>query len=74
MKKGIAASKGYAIGNVVLKVKEEETIVERKIDNLDSEKERLQKALTISRDQLERIKDKAEAEMGAEKPQYLKVI
>lgn len=67
MKKGIAASKGYAIGNVVLKVKEEETIVERKIDNLDSEKERLQKALTISRDQLERIKDKAEAEMGADK-------
>jgi len=67
MKKGIAASKGYAIGNVVLKVKEEETIVERKIDNLDSEKERLQKALTTSRDQLERIKDKAEAEMGADK-------
>ncbi|ERI95310.1 phosphoenolpyruvate-protein phosphotransferase [Clostridiales bacterium oral taxon 876 str. F0540] len=67
MKKGIAASRGYAIGKVVLNVKEEEIIIERKIDNLGAEKERLQKALAVSRGQLEKIKNKAEIEMGADK-------
>lgn len=67
MKKGIAASRGYAIGKVVLKAKEEEVIIERKIDDLAAEKERLQAALTLSRTQLERIRDKAEVEMGADK-------
>jgi phosphotransferase system enzyme I (PtsI) len=67
MKKGIAASKGYAIGKVVLKEHEELVIAERKIDNLEAEKARLQGALTLSREQLERIREKAEAEMGADK-------
>jgi phosphoenolpyruvate-protein phosphotransferase (PTS system enzyme I) len=67
MKKGIAASRGYAIGKIALKEHEEVVIVERKIDNLEQEKARLQAALTISREQLEKIKDKAELEMGADK-------
>ena len=67
MKKGIAASRGYAIGKVVLKEHEEVVIVERKIENLEEEKARLQDALTLSREQLEKIRVKAEAEMGADK-------
>jgi phosphotransferase system enzyme I (PtsI) len=67
MKKGIAASRGYAVGKVVLKIKEEVVITERKIDNLDEEKGRLQASIELSRQQLNRIKEKAEAEMGADK-------
>jgi phosphotransferase system enzyme I (PtsI) len=66
MKKGIAASKGYAIGKVALKEHEEIVITERKIDNLEEEKARLQKAIELSRQQLNKIKEKAEAEIGAE--------
>ncbi|MCM0649449.1 phosphoenolpyruvate--protein phosphotransferase [Clostridium swellfunianum] len=67
MKKGIAASKGYAIGKVALKEHEEIVVVERKIENLEEEKARLQGALTLTREQLEKIKEKAEVEMGADK-------
>jgi phosphoenolpyruvate-protein phosphotransferase (PTS system enzyme I) len=67
MKKGIAASRGYAIGKVALKEHEEVAIVERKIENLEEEKVRLQGAVTLSREQLEKIRVKAEAEMGADK-------
>jgi phosphoenolpyruvate-protein phosphotransferase (PTS system enzyme I) len=67
MKKGIAASKGYAIGKVALKQHEELIVVERKINNLEEEKARLQGALVLSRQQLEKIKEKAEIEMGADK-------
>jgi phosphotransferase system enzyme I (PtsI) len=66
MKKGIAASKGYAIGKVALKEHEEIVITERKINNLEEEKARLQKAIELSRQQLNKIKEKAEAEIGAE--------
>jgi phosphoenolpyruvate-protein phosphotransferase (PTS system enzyme I) len=67
MKKGIAASRGYAIGKVALKEHEEVAIVEREIENLEEEKVRLQGAVTLSREQLEKIRVKAEAEMGADK-------
>lgn len=67
MKKGIAASRGYAIGKVVLKEKEEAVIVERKIENLEDEKSRLQAAINLSREQINKIMEKAEAEMGADK-------
>ena len=40
MKKGIAASKGYAIGNVFLKIDNEVKITEKKIDDIDGEKAR----------------------------------
>lgn len=67
MKKGIAASKGYAIGKVVIKANEEIEIIERTIENAEEEKGRLQAAVELSREQLIKIKDKAEKEMGADK-------
>jgi phosphotransferase system enzyme I (PtsI) len=67
MKKGIAASKGYAIGKVFLQEHEEIVISDVKITDVAGEKEKMQKALDDSKAQLETIKDKAEKEMGAEK-------
>lgn len=67
MKKGIAASKGYAIGQVVIKEESEVTVVETKITDLEAEKGRLKKAIEASREQLSKIKEKAEIELGPEK-------
>ncbi|AGF54051.1 phosphoenolpyruvate--protein phosphotransferase [Clostridium saccharoperbutylacetonicum] len=67
MKKGIAASKGYAIGRVFLQEHEEIVINDAKITDIGAEKEKMQKALDSSKVQLETIKAKAEKEMGAEK-------
>lgn len=67
MKKGIAASKGYAIGKIFIKKDINIEVVEKSIDNIEEEKERFKSALSNTRDQLERIKDKAQKEVGAEK-------
>ena len=67
MKKGISASKGYAIGNVVLQVSDEIVITAKSITDVKSEKARLQLAIDDSRKQLILIKNKAELEMGADK-------
>ena len=67
MKKGIAASKGYAIGKVFLQEHEEIVITDAKITDIASEKEKMQKALDDSKAQLEAIKAKAAEEMGQEK-------
>lgn len=67
MKKGIAASKGYAIGTVLIKEDSEVKIEERKIENVQEEKERFKKALEASKEQLSQIKEKAAKEMGADK-------
>ncbi|QAT41342.1 phosphoenolpyruvate--protein phosphotransferase [Clostridium sp. JN-9] len=67
MKKGIAASKGYAIGNVVIKDDSEISIVERAISDIASEQTKLEKALNTSREQLIKIKTKAEKELGKDK-------
>lgn len=67
MKKGIAASKGYAIGKVFLQEHEEIIISDAKITDIGAEKEKMKKALDDSKAQLEAIKEKAEKEMGAEK-------
>ena len=69
MKKGTAASKGYAIGKVFLQVNEEIVIPDEKVSDIEAEKAKLQKALDDSRTQLEKIKEKALIEMGAEKAQ-----
>jgi len=66
MKKGIAASKGYAIGKVYLQEQEEIIITDAKVSDVVKEQESLQKALDASKLQLEKIKEKAAAEMGAE--------
>lgn len=65
MKKGIAASKGYAIGNILIKTHNEVEIVERKIEDVDSEITRLKKAVELSRSQLKAIKEKTVKEVGA---------
>lgn len=67
MKKGIAASKGYAIGTVVLKENDELIITDEKVTDIQAEKERLQNALEQCKAQLTSIKEKALAEMGEEK-------
>lgn len=67
MKIGIAASKGYAIGTVVVKEENELNIEERVIENVEAEKERFKKALEASKEQLLNIKEKAAKEMGADK-------
>ncbi|MCR3757966.1 phosphoenolpyruvate--protein phosphotransferase [Clostridium felsineum] len=67
IKKGISASKGYAIGHVFIKADNEVKIVEKKISDIESEKARLQGAVEKSRVQLTKIKEKAEKDLGADK-------
>lgn len=67
MKKGIAASKGYAIGKVFLQEHEEIIITDAKINDVEVEKALLQKSLDASKEQLEKIKAKAVESMGQEK-------
>ncbi|NFQ14865.1 phosphoenolpyruvate--protein phosphotransferase [Clostridium sporogenes] len=67
MKKGIAASKGYAIGKIFIKEDINIEVVEKSIDDIEKEKERFKRALSNTREQLERIKEKAQKEVGAEK-------
>jgi len=67
MKKGVAASKGYAIGKVFLQEHEEIIITDTKVEDIVEEKSRLQKALDQAKVQLEKIKEKAAIEMGDEK-------
>ncbi|MFD3155672.1 phosphoenolpyruvate--protein phosphotransferase [Haloimpatiens sp. FM7330] len=67
IKEGISASKGYAIGKVVIKTDEEVQIVEKKIEDIGAEKARLKEAVEASREQLMKIKEKAEKEVGADK-------
>ncbi|MBE6056267.1 phosphoenolpyruvate--protein phosphotransferase [Clostridium sp.] len=67
MKKGIAASKGYAIGKIFIKEDINIEVVEKSIDDIEKEKERFKSALSNTREQLERIKEKAQKEVGAEK-------
>lgn len=66
MKKGIAASKGYAIGTVLIQKHEEVIITDEKITDIETEKAKLAKALEASKAQLQVIKEKAAKEMGAE--------
>ena len=49
MKKGIAASKGYAIGKVFLQEHEEIVITDAKVTDIAAEKEILNKALAASK-------------------------
>ena len=59
MKKGIAASKGYAIGKVFLQEHEEIVITDTKVSDVEAEKEVLNKALEQAKVQLSAIRDKA---------------
>lgn len=67
MKKGIAASKGYAIGKIFIQEHEEIIISDEKVTDIEGEKAKLKAALETSREQLEKIKAKATESMGEEK-------
>jgi phosphoenolpyruvate-protein phosphotransferase (PTS system enzyme I) len=69
MKKGIAASKGYAIGKVFLQEHEEIVITDTKVSDVEAEKAVLQKALEQAKVQLTAIRDKALAEIGEHEAQ-----
>lgn len=69
MKKGIAASKGYAIGKVFLQEHEEIVITDAKVSNVEAEKEVLKKALEQAKVQLSQIRDKALKEIGEHEAQ-----
>ncbi|MDU1314057.1 MAG: phosphoenolpyruvate--protein phosphotransferase [Clostridium septicum] len=69
MKKGIAASKGYAIGKVFLQEHEEIVITDAKVSDIAIEKDNLQKALDQAKLQLTAIRDKALAEIGEHEAQ-----
>ena len=58
MKKGIAASKGYAIGKAFIQEHEEIVITDAKIEDVAAEKENLRVALEASKQQLTAIKEK----------------
>ena len=66
IKKGIAASKGYAIGKVFIQKNEEIVISSSNIEDVNTEIEKLKEALEISKKQLIAIKEKAIDEMGIE--------
>ena len=67
MKKGIQASKGYAIGEAFIKKEQNLSFTETKVEDVENEKNRLKEAVELSRIQLEQIKEKTEKELGADK-------
>ncbi len=67
MKKGIAASKGYAIGQVFIKKHEELKITDELAKDISLEIELLEKAVVESKLQLTEIRNKAFESMGEEK-------
>ncbi|WP_300350356.1 phosphoenolpyruvate--protein phosphotransferase [Clostridium sp.] len=69
MKKGIAASKGYAIGTVFIQEHEEIVITDAKVSDISLEKEKLAKALEQSKEQLQAIKEKTAKEIGEHEAQ-----
>ena len=66
MIKGIAASKGYAIGKVYKMVHEVLTINQAPCENVEKELIKFDEAIEITRTQLKVIKEKAEKNIGAE--------
>lgn len=67
MIKGIAASKGYAIGHVIVKEHVELTVVTKLIEDVEAEKMRLKAAVEASIVQIGAIREKAAKELGEDK-------
>jgi phosphotransferase system enzyme I (PtsI) len=67
IRKGISASDGYAIGTIVLKDNFELSIIEKHIDNVDTELKRLDEAIKVCKTQIGYIKEKAVHNLGADK-------
>ena len=75
---GVAASPGIAIKRVLLKEEDEIKYEERKIENPGAEKARFKEAVEVSKEQIEKIKNKVREEMGSDKAEifeaHLKVV
>ncbi len=67
MIKGIAASKGYAIGKVYLHEEVEIKINNETVTDVSSEKKKLLEGIEKSKGQISKIKEKTAASMGEEK-------
>lgn len=66
MKKGIGASRGYAIGKAFLKTHVEIQVTQEKAKDVEAEKALLKVGVEKSKVQLEKVREKAAASMGAE--------
>lgn len=64
MKVGIPASPGYAIGRALIRGSYQSKIIQKKISNVISEKERLYKAIKKTRQQLTEIRDMVTEDLG----------
>lgn len=64
IKNGIKASKGYAIGQIVLLEQNEPAVYSSSISDISAELDKMNKAIELTRSQLIRIKDKTEKEIG----------
>ncbi|MBP1744403.1 MAG: phosphoenolpyruvate-protein phosphotransferase [Firmicutes bacterium] len=64
MKVGIPASPGYAIGRALIRGSYQSKIIQKKISNVISEKERLYKAIKKTRQQLTEIRDRVTEDLG----------
>lgn len=63
---GVAASPGISIGKVVIMNDEDLSYSKEVVDNPEEEKQRFHDAVATSREQLEKIKEKVNKEMGAD--------
>jgi phosphoenolpyruvate-protein phosphotransferase (PTS system enzyme I) len=61
---GIAASLGFAIGPVFLYERQELVIDDSKVDNISLEVQRLEKAITVAKQQLAHVYEQAKKESG----------
>lgn len=64
---GIAASNGIAIAKAYRLVEPDLSFEKKSVENVTEEVERFQSAVSISKSELEAIRDKANAELGADK-------
>ena len=66
MIKGISASKGYAVGKVVIKKDVKIEINNLKVDNVENELKKLENSIEKTRNELETLRVKTEKEVGKE--------
>ncbi|MBP1753830.1 MAG: ptsP [Firmicutes bacterium] len=66
MKNGIPASKGYAIGEVLLQIQDQVIISDELVTDIEAEKNKFVAAVKLSKNQLEKIKVDTEQSIGVD--------
>lgn len=66
MKSGIAASKGYAIGEVIIKSHQEIKVTDELVTDTEAEKEKFTLAVEKTKNQLEKVREQAVLSIGEE--------